>query len=83
VNGVEENRSHFCISLDRKPHFRAFYDMYTVTPTELKTVLKMSAQAGQSGVVNTTSVESTSQDDFREVKRRKRLISNYTSKIDK
>jgi hypothetical protein len=58
--------------------------MYTVTLNELKTVLKVSAQAGQSGGVNKTSVESPAQnDDFREVKRRKRRYSDDTSQRDK
>jgi hypothetical protein len=71
------------LNLDGKPHFRAIYDIYTVTRNELKTVLNMSAQAGQSGVVNTSSVELTDQDDFQKVKRRNRHISNYTSQIAK
>jgi hypothetical protein len=47
---------------------------------ELKAFLNVNAQAGQSGVVNKTSVDSTAQnDDFREVKRRKRHIYKGTS----
>jgi hypothetical protein len=47
-----------------------------VTLNELNAILKVSAQAGQSGAVNKYSVESTVQDDdFWEVKRRKRHIS--------
>jgi hypothetical protein len=58
--------------------------MYAVTLNELKTVRKLSAQAGQSGAVDKTSVESTAQDvDFREVKGRKRHISNNTSQTAK
>jgi hypothetical protein len=46
----------------------------------MKTVLKVSAQAGQSGAVNANSVESTAQDDdFQEVNRRERHLSNNTS----
>jgi hypothetical protein len=42
--------------------------MYTVTLNELKPILKVSVQGGQSGVVNKTTVESTTQDDnFHEV----------------
>jgi hypothetical protein len=51
--------------------------MYMVTLNELKTVLKVSAQAGQNGVENKISVESMVQDDdFQEAKRQKRHISN-------
>jgi hypothetical protein len=43
--------------------------MYTVTLNELKAVQKVSAQEGQIGAVNKTSVESTTQDDdFQEVR---------------
>jgi hypothetical protein len=53
---------------------------YAVTLNELKAVLKVSIQKGQSGAVDKTSVESTAQDDdFQEVKRCKRHISNNTS----
>jgi hypothetical protein len=53
--------------------------MYTVTLNELKAILKVSVQKGQSGAVNNTSVESMAQgEDFQEVKRRKRQISNNT-----
>jgi hypothetical protein len=45
--------------------------MYTVTLNELKAVLEVSAQAGESGAMNKTSVESTAQcDGFQEIKRR-------------
>jgi hypothetical protein len=50
----------------------------------LKAVLKMSAQAGQGGAVNKTSVESTAQgDNYQEVMRRKRYSSNNTSQTAK
>jgi hypothetical protein len=46
----------------------------------MKAVLKVSAQAGQRGVVNNTKVKPVSQDDdFQEVKRRKKHITNNTS----
>jgi hypothetical protein len=58
--------------------------MYRVTANELKTVLKVNAQAGQNGAVKKTSVESTAQDyDFREIKRSKRLFSTDTSQTAK
>jgi hypothetical protein len=64
--------------------FSALYGIYTVTLNELKAVLKVSAQAGQSGGVNKTSLESTAQsDDFREVKTRKRRYSDDTSQTAK
>lgn len=48
---------------------------------ELKVVLKMSAHVGQSGTVNRTYVEPTTQDDFQKLKSRKRHISNNTSHL--
>lgn len=54
--------------------FSAPYGRYMVTLNELKAVLQVSAQAGQSGVANKTLVESMAQEE----KRRKRQISTDT-----
>jgi hypothetical protein len=81
---AEENRENFCKVLDGKPLFTALYDMCTVTLNELKAILRVNAQAGQIETVNKTSLESTAQiDDFQEVKRRKRHITNDTSQTTK
>jgi hypothetical protein len=54
--------------------------MSEVTLNELKAVLKVSAEVGQSDAVKKTSVDSKAQaDDFQEAERRKRCISNDTS----
>jgi hypothetical protein len=53
--------------------------MCTVRLYELTSILEVSAQAGQSGAVNKTSLESTAEDDYQEVKRHTRPISNDTS----
>jgi hypothetical protein len=67
-----------------REHSSALYGKYEVTLNELKAVLKVSVQAGQSDAVNKTSVESTTHDaDFQEVKRRKRLISQTAKKSTK
>jgi hypothetical protein len=76
MNSTEENRAYYCKALDGKPLFSILYSMYVVTLNELKAILKVSAQAEKSGAVNKTSVESMTQDDFQEVKRRKRHMSN-------
>jgi hypothetical protein len=84
VNSAEENRAKVCKFLDRKPLFSALYGMYKVTLKELKAVFKVNAQAGQRGAVKETSLESTAQDDdFQEISRRKRPISNDTSETAK
>jgi hypothetical protein len=58
--------------------------MYAVTPNELMAVLKVSAQGGQSGAANNTSVESTAQDDdFQDVKRRETYTSQTAKKSTK
>jgi hypothetical protein len=54
MNSVE-NRANFCTGLDRKPLFSALHGMYMVTLNELKAILKVTAQAGQSGAVKKTS----------------------------
>jgi hypothetical protein len=78
VNSAKENTANFCKGLDGKPLFSALYSMNTVTLNELKALQKVSAQTGQSSVVNKTSVESAAPDDYHKVKRRKRHISNNT-----
>jgi hypothetical protein len=57
VNNAEEKRAKFYKFLGGKPLFGALYGMYTVTLKELMVVLKVNAQAGQSGAVNRTSLE--------------------------
>jgi hypothetical protein len=58
--------------------------MYTVTLNEVKVILEVSAQARQNGGVNKTSVEATAQNnDFWEVKTRKRRYSDETSQTAK
>jgi hypothetical protein len=59
VNSVEENRANFCKAVDGKLLFSALYVVYPVTLNEMKAVLKVSAQAAQSGAVNRTSGESS------------------------
>jgi hypothetical protein len=67
-----------------KATFSALYGMYMVTLKELKVILKMSTQAGQSDAVNKTSVESMIQNvNFQQVMRCKRHISNDTSQTAK
>jgi hypothetical protein len=58
--------------------------MHTVALNELKAVQKVSAQEGQRGAVNKTSLASKVQnDDFQEVMRHDRYISNNTSQTAK
>jgi hypothetical protein len=84
VNRAEEKRANFCKGLDGNPLFGALYGMYAVTLNEMKAVLKVSPQAGQSGAVTKTTMQSAAQDDdFQEIKRRKRHISNNTSQTAK
>jgi hypothetical protein len=54
VNNAEENRQNFHEGLDGKLLFSALYGMYMVTVNELKAILKVSAQEGQSAAVNKT-----------------------------
>jgi hypothetical protein len=57
VNSAQKNRVNFCKALDWKPLFSALYGMNTVTLNELEATLKLNVQAGQSFIVNITSVE--------------------------
>jgi hypothetical protein len=84
VSSAEENRADFCEILVGKPLFSSLYSIYTLTLNELKAVLKVNAQGGQSGALTETSLESVAHiDNFQEVKRRKRHISNDTSQTAK
>jgi hypothetical protein len=53
--------------------------MYAATLNKMKGVMKVTAQAYQSGAVNKLSMESTTQDEFKKIKRCKRHVSNNTS----
>jgi hypothetical protein len=76
-----ENIAYFCKALNRKPLFSPLYGMYAVTLNELKAVLKVCAQEGQSGAVSKTTVETTAQDDdFQEEKRRERQTAKKSTK---
>jgi hypothetical protein len=71
----------FCKGLDGKPLFSTLCCIYIVTLNELKAMIE---QAKHSGTANKTSSEPTAQDDeFREVKRRKRPNSNGNSQSAK
>jgi hypothetical protein len=48
VNSAEENTANFCTGLDGKQLLSFLYRMYTVILNEMKAVLKVSVQAGQS-----------------------------------
>jgi hypothetical protein len=81
LNSAEDNKTNFCKVLDGKPLFSALYGMYTVILNELKAV---SAQEKHSVTANKTSSGPTTQDDeFREVKSRKRHNSNGNSQSAK
>jgi hypothetical protein len=75
ASSAKENRANFCKILEGKPLFSPLCGIYTLQLNELKAVLKVNAQAGQCGAVTKTSFESAAHDDdFQEVKRRKRHI---------
>jgi hypothetical protein len=81
VNSAKENRANFFKSLVGKLLFSVFYGMYMVTLIELKAV---SAQAKHSDSLKKTSLESTAQDDdFWEVKKRRRHNSHDASQSAK
>jgi hypothetical protein len=52
VNSAEENRESLCKILDGKPLFSSLCGMYIMKLNDLKVVMKVSAQAEQSGAVN-------------------------------
>jgi hypothetical protein len=81
VDAAEENRANYCKVLSGKTLFSALYGTYTVTLNELKAVLKASTQSEQN--VSTPVQQSTKDDGFQEVRRRKRQSSGESTKITK
>jgi hypothetical protein len=76
-----ENRVTFCQFLDGKPLFSSLEDIYTVILKELHAVLKVNTHTGQSGAVNKTSLELTTEDDdFQEVKNARGVSLMITQK---
>jgi hypothetical protein len=72
VSAAEENRANYCKALSGKTLLSAMYSTYSVTPTDLKSILKV-------GKSTEKSTEKPAQDEnFQEVRRRKR--HNTTSK---
>jgi hypothetical protein len=63
VSAPDDNRANYCKALSGKTLFNALYGNYTVTPNELKSLVKASA----SGTKNPAREEG-----FKEVRRRKR-----------
>jgi hypothetical protein len=62
VSDAEENRANYCTALSGKTLLRAMYGTYSVTLTELKSILK----------VYKSTEKPTQDEDFQEVRRRKR-----------
>jgi hypothetical protein len=84
VVNTAEKIANFWDVLDGQPLFTVFCGMCLATLHELKAILKVNAQAEQSGAVNKTSGESMAQDGhFQKVKRRKRQIYHDTSQAAK
>jgi hypothetical protein len=80
VNSADENRQHLCKSLSRKVLFSALYGTYILALYELKAVLKASTLASQS---KTPKSAATQEDDFKEVRRRKRHSTDETAPTSK
>jgi hypothetical protein len=84
IVSIAEENSKLLQNCRREAAFSALYGIYTLILNELKAVLKVIPHAGQSGAVTKISLESAAHDDeFQEVKRRKRYISNDTSQRHK
>jgi hypothetical protein len=83
MNSAEENRTKFRIFFRWEAAFQRLLWHVQGNIEKLKTILKGSKRVAKSGAVNKTSLKSTAQDDdFQEVKRRKRHISTDTSETN-
>jgi hypothetical protein len=72
VKAAEENSTSYCKGLRGKPLSSALYGTYAVTLQELKAVLKARTLAGQTNLPKTTGQQTTQDDGFQAVRRRKR-----------
>jgi hypothetical protein len=73
---AQENEESYCKCLHGKPLFSALYGTYTVTLQELKAVLKARTLADQTNLPKTTGQQTTYEDGFQEVRRRKRRATD-------
>jgi hypothetical protein len=71
ISTVQENRTNFCKALSGKTLYSALYSTYAVTLTELKGPLKASVFSEEKGN-NQSRGEPQQEEDFQEVRRRKR-----------
>jgi hypothetical protein len=83
VNAAEENGANYCIGLHEKPLFSALYGTYTITLQELKAVIKARTRADQTTIAKTTGQQTKKEDDFQEVRRRKRRAPDETEGTSK
>jgi hypothetical protein len=77
VSTTEENWASYCKALSGKTLFSALYGTYTVALQELKALLKVSTTTSQ------TAKKPTQEEDFQEVRRRKRHSSNEVARTPK
>jgi hypothetical protein len=83
VNAAEENGASYCKGLHGYPHFSALYGTYRVTLQELKAMRKTSTLAGQTNIPKATGQQTTQEDGFQEVRRRKRRVTDETTGTSK
>jgi hypothetical protein len=80
VNIAEENRQNFCKALNRKTLFSVLHGTYTVALQELKALLKEISPASKS---ETSKCAASQEDDFKEVRRRKRHSTNEEIRLQR
>jgi hypothetical protein len=83
VNAAEENGAIYCKGLHGNPLFSALYGTYTVTLQELKAVIKVRTLTDQTNIPKTTGQQTNKEDDFQEVRRRKRRATDETTGTSK
>jgi hypothetical protein len=70
-------------NLRGKPCFSALYGTYIVTLQELKAVIKARTLADKTNIPKTTGQQTSKEDDFQEVRRRKRRVTDETTGTSK
>jgi hypothetical protein len=82
-NSSEENGANYNNALKGKTLFSALCGIYTATLHELKALLKASTLGGQSNTPKATGQQTTQEDGFQEVRRRKRQANDETAGTSK
>jgi hypothetical protein len=79
VNAADENGASYWKGLYGKPLYSILYGTYTVTLQTLKAALKARTLAGQTNLTKTTRQQTTQEDGFQKLQKRKMRATDKTT----